>query len=94
MTDERIAVICNPTEGFAPRVANCTREYCEVCAAEVWLSPASKAIAENIMVVCLDCAPGVMQTDQNPHLMLPTPAQLREVMEAMREEHRDNQDST
>jgi ribosome-binding protein aMBF1 (putative translation factor) len=83
MTDDRYAVICKPTENYSPAVPNSTREYCEICATEVWLSPASRVAGGGApMVVCVDCAPGVMKTEETkPILLRPTAEQLRELHE-------------
>lgn len=69
MSEERIAIVCMSTDGYAPRVAGSTRAYCSVCAAEVWVAPSSREVADaarDPMFLCVDCAPGVMATEANP----------------------------
>ena len=80
MSDERHAVICRPTEGYASPVAGSTREHCEICATEVWLSPASRAAGGGEpLVLCIECAPGVMATEQQVIVLQPTAEQLDEL---------------
>jgi hypothetical protein len=74
-----VVVICLPTDGFAPRIPGCTREYCEVCATEVWCSPESKKLATKFL--CIDCAPGVMATEADAHIEMPSAGQIREIAE-------------
>lgn len=77
MSEERPIVICITTDR-PPAVSGATREYCELCAEEVWVAPSSKAIAPNIMTVCDQCAPGLIAMDPNPQIMV-TPEQLAEL---------------
>jgi hypothetical protein len=76
--DEEIAVICLTTDTHSSNVPGSTREYCSICAAEVWCSPASRLLAD--VIICMDCAPGAMEATGG-ELSKPTPEQLREVME-------------
>lgn len=76
MTEPTVA-ICNPTDGYTPRVAGSTRDHCMVCAAEVWVSPSSRLVAEQFL--CTDCAPGVIATAGNPVVMPLTPEQIAEL---------------
>jgi hypothetical protein len=69
MSEPSAWMICLPTETHAPRVLGCTREFCGICAAEVWVSPEMKAKAQSLpgsQYVCMDCAPGVIELDANP----------------------------
>jgi hypothetical protein len=76
-------MICAPTATHAPSVQGCTREYCGICAEEVWLSPASKEMApEGFACLCLDCAPGVIALDPDPEFMPASADQLAEVRQA------------
>lgn len=81
MSDDRPVVICGFTDR-PPSVDGARRAYCELCAEEVWLSPSSLAIAPNIMIVCGECAPGIMMLDANPQFMPMTPQQAAELRRA------------
>ena len=78
MTDKAV-IICLPTDRHTPSIANSTREHCMVCAAEVWASPSSKHLAENVEFLCVDCTPGVMATEKDAHIERPSQAQLDEI---------------
>ena len=77
--NEQHAVVCRPTENFAP-VAGSVRVYCNLCATEVWLSPATRELAgDSALILCIDCAPGVIETAAEVELLTPTAEQLAEL---------------
>lgn len=77
-------VICEPTDTHAPHVSGSTREYCGICATEVWLSPATAELAgEDPGFLCVDCVPGVMRTNDTK-LMRPSATQFAEIAELIR----------
>jgi len=74
--DETIRLVCLPASNHAPHVPGSVRKPCYSCAEDVWVSPASMAIAASLEFVCTTCAPYAMD---DPRFMPPTPEQLREV---------------
>lgn len=83
---EPVTLICSPTHRIPEPVAGAEVRWCSICAEEVWVSPASKAVAESeddLTIICTACAPGVMEAEKGK-LIPPTPEQKREVEEWMK----------
>jgi hypothetical protein len=78
--DERPVLICSTVESLPEPVEGSTRgHYCEVCAAELWRSPSSDELPDNVVTMCALCAIGVMETESEVQIMPVTERQRREV---------------
>lgn len=76
--DDDVVVVCNPT-CFENHVDNVTKQKCNFCGDEVWLSESTKkavAPGKKLYISCLNCA---MPHTEREAIQLPTDEQLREV---------------
>jgi hypothetical protein len=82
---EPLDVVCTPVAWkTAPVVAGCSRRGCHRCGQEVWVSPATRARAEEHPAghrfLCLPCAARSMSDAGQDLTVLPvTPEQLAEL---------------
>jgi ribosome-binding protein aMBF1 (putative translation factor) len=73
-------VICVPTSVEGDHVMEgSTKEFCKLCAAEVWVAPTTRLISGPVEFVCTDCAPGLLETVKDVEVMPPTRAQREEL---------------
>lgn len=76
--DDDAVVVCNPTY-FENHVDNVTKQKCDFCGDEVWLSESTKKAVtpgKKLYISCLDCA---MPHIEKEPIQLPTDEQLMEV---------------
>jgi ribosome-binding protein aMBF1 (putative translation factor) len=89
VTDDDVSVLmCRPTSTLASPSSGSTREYCELCAEEVWASPGSIDYAGShgrarVMFVCTECGEGLIAADSRAIVMPPSPRQLAELRERL-----------
>lgn len=87
MSDDEAALVCSRTRGrtSAP-VPGSARRLCALCDAEVFVSPSSLSIlnrSPGMTIVCVPCAVQLPPPDRVAPL---TPAQLREIIDRLKEE--------
>jgi hypothetical protein len=78
--DERPVLVCSTVESLDNPIAGSTRgHYCELCAAELWRSPSSAELPDDVTTMCAECALGVMKTENEVEIVPLTPGQRREL---------------
>jgi hypothetical protein len=70
MDDQEKTIICLArSKAFVAHPESVIR-WCSLCGQEVWISAGGLAMFENdrahVMLVCTECAPGVVSVDKNP----------------------------
>lgn len=94
---EELVVLCNRVEDGPSGVYGSTKEKCDDCHKQVWLSPATRATVERAAqesnqpykFLCIAC--GQKRLLENPSkddkLMMPSPEQLREIFKGLLEQN-------
>lgn len=87
---DRAVIICVPTSTEGDHVVEGSRkEFCELCAEEVWLAPSSFGWREQgAMIACTPCGLGLAATEPDPQLVRPTREQYAELREHYRKRDR------
>ena len=72
--------ICHSTSTPA-NIEGSTPGWCEICACEVWISPSSQKIIDDMQptINCVECASGLMAMEADPRIMSPTLEQIEEI---------------
>jgi hypothetical protein len=86
---DELVVLCNRVEEGPSSIYGSAREECVDCHKQVWLSPATRATAEQsgnpFKILCIYCGEKRMREnpDEEDELMPPSPEQIRELFKGL-----------
>jgi hypothetical protein len=78
--EDGMVVGCMPVSYGATSISGSTKEICEKCKQEVWMSPATKASKpDKAIICCMECVLKEVKKEGSPERIAATKKQMKEV---------------